>query len=187
MFSPLVNAELVNAAVLVATLESDLGAHRKIGPMRLLRPALVAGSIIPLFIGPVATHGAGLAVELAGAAAGLLGGLAAVALTKVYRSPRTGKPVSRATWPYALLWTLVVGARALFSYGATHWFQPQITGWCLANQVTVDAITDGLIFMAVAMLAVRTLGLAVRAAALPAADNAAAPASVAHAAGGTAR
>jgi len=167
MFSELVQAEMVNGLVLVATLESDLGTHRKISPMRLLRPALVAGAIVPLFIGPVATHGTGLAVELAGAAAGLLGGLAAIALTRVYRSPRTGKPVSRATWPYALLWTLVVGARAAFSYGATHWFPAQITAWATAHQVTGNAITDGLIFMAVAMLLVRTVGLAARAAALP--------------------
>jgi hypothetical protein len=97
----------------------------------------------------------------------MLGGLAAVALTRVYRSPRTGQPVSHATWPYALLWTLVIGARAAFSYGAVHWFPAQLSQWCLAHQVTGAAITDGLIFMAVAMLAARTAGLAGRAAALP--------------------
>jgi hypothetical protein len=168
MFSELVQAEIVNGAVLAATLHSDLGTHRKIGPMRLLRPALIAGAIVPLFIDPVVTHGTGLAVELAGVAAGLLGGLAALALTRVYRSPRTGKPVSRATWPYALLWTLVIGARAAFSYGAGHWFPAQLAQWSMAHQVTGAAITNGLIFMAVAMLLTRTLGLAARAAALPA-------------------
>jgi hypothetical protein len=167
MFSELVQAEIVNSAVLIATLEADLGTHRKIGPMRVLRPALVAGAIVPLFIDPVVTHGTGLALELAGVAAGMLGGLAALALTRVYRSPRTGKPVSRATWLYALLWTLVIGARAAFSYGATHWFPAQLDQWCLAHQVTGAAITDGLIFMAVAMLLTRTLGLAARAATLP--------------------
>src|SRR5438270_3176863 len=98
MFSELTQAEIVNGAVLVATLHSDLGAHRKIGPMRILRPALVAGSVVPLFIDPPVTHASGLAVELAGVAAGLLGGLLALALTRVYRSPRTGKPVTYATW-----------------------------------------------------------------------------------------
>jgi hypothetical protein len=167
MFSELAQAELINGAVLIATLEADLGTHRKIGPMRVLRPALLAGVIVPLFIDPVVTHGTGLALELAGVAAGMLGGLAALALTRVYRSPRTGKPVSHATWPYALLWTLVIGARAAFSYGATHWFPTQLDQWCLAHQVTGAAITDGLIFMAVAMLLTRTLGLAARAATLP--------------------
>jgi hypothetical protein len=172
MFSELAQAEIINGAVLIATLHSDLGGHRKIGPMRLLRPVGIAGGIVPLFIAPVVTHGAGLAVELAGIAAGMLGGLAALALMRVYRSPRTGKPVTRATWPYAVAWTLVVGARAAFSYGAAHLFPAQLAQWCLAHQVTGAAITDGLIFMAVAMLLARTAGLATRAAALPRAATA---------------
>jgi len=167
MLSELAQAELINGAVLAAVLHNDLGAHRKIGPVRLVTPVLLAAGIVPLFIDPVVTHGTGLAVELAGVAAGLLGGLAAAALTKVYRSPRTGRPVSRATWPYALLWTLVIGARAAFSYGAGHWFPAQLDQWSVAHQVTVAAITDGLIFMAVAMLLARTAALAARAAALP--------------------
>ena len=96
MLSELTQAEIINGAVLVVTLHGDLGRHRKIGPVRLLRPIVVAAGIVPLFIDPLVTHGAGLAVELAGTAAGMLGGLAALALTRVYRSPRTGKPVSRA-------------------------------------------------------------------------------------------
>ena len=172
MFSELTQAELVNGVVLAATLHSDLGTHRKIGPMRILRPAFTAAAIVPLFLTAVVTHGAGLALELAGTAAGLLGGLTALALTRVYRSPSTGKPVSRATWPYALLWIAVIGARAAFSYGSFHWFPTQLEHWCIAHQVTGDAITDALIFMAVAMLLVRTIGLAARAAALPRAEAA---------------
>ncbi|MEV7596039.1 hypothetical protein AB0O91_01455 [Kitasatospora sp. NPDC089797] len=167
MFTELTQAEIVNGAVLAATLHSDLGRHRKIGVLRVLRPIAVAAGVVPLFIAPVVTHGNGLAVELAGAAAGLLGGLLALALFRVYRSPRTGKPVSRAGWGYALLWILVIGARAAFSYGSFHWFPDQLAHWCIAHQVSAAAITDGLIFMAVAMLLTRTIGLAVRAAALP--------------------
>ncbi len=167
MFSALTQAEIINGAVLLATLHSDLGKHRKIGAMRVLRPAAIAASVVPLFLDPVVSRGSGLALELAGVAAGLLGGLAALALTRVYRSPETGKPVSHATWPYALLWSLVIGARAAFSYGATHWFPTQLASWCQAHQVSGAAITDALIFMAIAMLLTRTLGLAVRAATLP--------------------
>lgn len=167
MFSALTQAEIVNGTVLIATLYSDLGAHREIGPMRILRPAVIAAGLVPLFIDPVVTGGAGLAVELAGSAAGLLGGLAALALTRVYRSPRTGRPVTRATWPYTLLWIAVIGARAVFSYGSFHWFPAQLAHWCADHRVTGAAVTDGLIFMAVAMLLTRTLGLAARAANLP--------------------
>jgi hypothetical protein len=69
----------------------------------------------------------------------------------------------------------VIGARALFSYGANHWFSNQLGGWLAANSILGAAVTDGLIFMAVAMLLTRTAGLAIRARRLPAADADAAP------------
>ena len=168
MVSQLTEAMIVNGVVLATVLASDLGPARKIGRMRLLRPVIAAAVIIPLFIGRPATHGIGLAVEIAGIAAGLLGGLAAAALMRVYRSPRTGLPVSSAGWPYAAFWTVVIGARAAFSYGAAHWFTGSIVSWAIANQVSEAAITDGLIFMAITMVIVRTAGLRVRAARLPA-------------------
>ncbi|QMU71121.1 hypothetical protein [Streptacidiphilus sp. P02-A3a] len=172
MMSELTQAMIVNGAVLVAVLHGDLGRARKIGPVRILRPLLVAGAVIPLFVDSPVTHGTGLSLELAGAAAGLLGGLGALALMRVHRSPATGKPVSHATGPYALLWTLVIGARAAFSYGSVHWFPSQLDHWCVTNQVTGAAITDALIFMAVAMLLTRTTGMALRAAHLAPADRA---------------
>jgi len=174
MMSELTQAMIVNGAVLVAVLHSDLGRSRKIGPMRILRPLLMAGAIVPLFIAAPAGNGTGLALELAGVAAGLLAGLGAVVLTSVHRNPETGKPASRATWSYALLWTVVIGARAAFSYGAVHWFPSQLTSWAIAHHVTSAAITDGLIFMAIAMLVTRTLGLLIRSANLPTAGRPAA-------------
>jgi hypothetical protein len=165
--SPLTEAMVINAIVLFATLEADLGPHRKIGPVRILRTPLVVAAVIPLFLDRPVTHGNGLLVELAGLAAGLLCGLVVTTLMRVYRSPRTGRPVSAAGLPYAIVWTLIVAARAAFSIGATHWFPAQLAQWCATHQVTGAAITDGLIFMAIAMVLVRTAGLAARAARLP--------------------
>jgi hypothetical protein len=165
--SMLIDAEIVNAIVLAAVLEADLGSHRKITRFRLLRPVLLAAAVVPLFLEKVTTHGGGLVVELAGVAAGLVAGLIALALIRVYRSGTTGKPVSAAGWGYALLWTGVIGARALFSYGADHWFGNQLGGWLAANSIPSAAITDGLIFMAVAMLLTRTAGLVIRAHTVP--------------------
>ena len=164
MFSELTQAEMINGIVLAVTLHGDVGSHKKVTAFRLLRPAVTAAAIVPLFISPLAKHGNGLAVELAGVAAGLLFGLVATSLMKVYRSPKTGKPVSAAGWSYAMLWIVVVAARAFFSYGATHLFSKQLDSWCVAHQVTGDAITDGLIFMAIAMVLTRTVGLAARSA-----------------------
>jgi hypothetical protein len=137
---------IINVAVLFATLEADLGPHRRIGPVRLLRTPLVVAAIIPLFLDRPVTHGNGLLVEVAGLAAGL---------------------------PYALVWVLIVAARAVFSLGATRWFPAQLAQWAATHQVTGAAITDGLIFMAIAMVLVRTAGLAARAARLPGAPLAA--------------
>lgn len=167
MMSELTQAMIINGAVWIAVLESDYGKARKIGKMRILRPLILAGAIVPLFVDRPVSQGTGLALEIAATVAGLLGGLAAVGLTRVYRSPKTGKPVSRAGLGYVALWTLVIGARAAFSYGCTHWFPAQLDRWMVAHQVSPAAITDGLIFMAIAMVLVRTLGLAARAAQLP--------------------
>jgi hypothetical protein len=168
MSSGLTDAMIVNGVVLATVLATDLGSARKIGPLRLLRPVVAAAVIVPLYVARPVTHGTGLAVEIAGAIAGLLGGLAAAALMGVYRSPKTGRPVTRAAAPYAILWIAVVGARAAFSYGSQHWFRAPLVSWAAAHQVTVAAITDGLIFMAIAMILVRTIGLGVRASRLPA-------------------
>jgi hypothetical protein len=167
MTSELTEAMIVNGVVLATVLASDLGPARKIGRMRLLRPVIAAAVIIPIFISAPDLHGSSLAVELAGIAAGVLGGLAAAALMHVYRSPATGGPVSRAGWGYAIFWTVVIGARAAFSYGAAHWFTTPLVTWAIANRVTEAAITDGLIFMAVTMIIIRTAALGIRAGRLP--------------------
>lgn len=166
--STLMDAEIVNVIVLAAVLESDLGSHRKITKFRILRPILTTAAVVPLFLEKMTTHGGGLTLEIALGAAGIVLGLVATALMTVYRSPRTGKPVSRAGAGCAALWTVVIGARAAFSYGSFHWFGPQLGHWMISNAVTADAITDALIFMAVAMVLTRTIALAVRARHLPA-------------------
>ncbi|HEY2505691.1 MAG TPA: hypothetical protein VGI58_04185 [Streptosporangiaceae bacterium] len=166
--SELTEAMIVNGIVLATVLATDLGPARKIGAGRLLRPVIAAAVIIPLFVQHPVTHGNGLVVEVAGVLAGLLGGLVAAALMRVYRSRETGRPVSAAGWPYAAFWTVIIGARAAFSYGAAHWFTTPLVTWAVAHQVSEAAITDGLIFMAIVMILVRTGGLRARASRLPA-------------------
>ncbi len=164
--STLAQAEIINVAVLLAVLEADLGPHRKISRFRLLRPILLAAGIVPLFLEAVVTHGHGLTLEILGAVLGALGGLLALGLMRVYRSPRTDKPVSAAGRGYAFLWITVIGTRGAFSYGADHWFRDPLGRWLMSNGIPVAALTDALIFMAVAMLITRTAGLALRSRAL---------------------
>jgi hypothetical protein len=164
-------ALLINAIVLFVVLEADIGPHRKIGWFRIARPLVLAGVIVPVYLKSLTTHGTGLYLELAGTAAGILLGLMATGLMKVYRSPKTRRPVSRAGIGYAVLWIVIIGARSAFSYGSAHWFGPQLGTWMTTHHVVSGAITDTLLLMALGMLLTRTLGLAVRAHALPTAGT----------------
>jgi hypothetical protein len=157
------DALILNAIVLLVVLEADLGRHRKIGWFRILRPFVTSAVAVAIFVKAVTTTGTGLTLELALAAAGLAIGLAATTLMTVYRSPATHKPVSRAGFGYALLWIVVIGARTAFSYGSVHWFGHQLDTWMTQHAVTSAALTDALLFMAIAMVVTRTAGLALRA------------------------
>jgi hypothetical protein len=159
----LTKALIVNALVLFAVLEADLGPARKISRLRLLRPLLMSASIVPLFLQAIATHGTGLALEIGGGVAGVLLGLTAASMISIRRQPETGRLLTRAGAPYAALWIAVIAARSCFSIGAIHWFNHPLATWMTNHQVSGAAITDTLIIMAVAMTLARTLSLAVRA------------------------
>lgn len=159
----LTKALIVNGLVLFAVLEADLGPARKVSRFRLLRPLLLAASIVPMFMVAPATQGTGLALEIGAGVAGVLLGLTAARMMTVRREPATGRLVTSAGVAYAALWAVVVAARSCFSIGAVDWFNHPLATWMASNQVTGAAITDALIIMAVGMTVARTLCLATRA------------------------
>jgi hypothetical protein len=157
------SALILDVIVLLAVLEADLGPRRRVGKWRLLRPLLTTAVIVPLFVKPVVTHGHGLDTELALAAAGIVLGLLAGWLMPVRWDAAALRVFSAAGWAYALLWIVVIGARAAFSYGSGHWFTHSLVTWQIHHGVSTAAITDAIIFQAVAMVLARTAFLAIRA------------------------
>jgi hypothetical protein len=152
---------IVNIALLFAVLEADLG-RRKVSTFRIVRPMLIALGIVPLFITHPATSGNGEVLELALTGLGVLLGIAAAfGLVKVSYDTMTQRTMSTSGPAYGAFWTLVIGARLLFTYGANHWYHSQLGHWMVTNAITVDALTDALIFMAIAMAVTRSIRLAI--------------------------
>jgi hypothetical protein len=120
---------IINLVGLGVVLEADLG-RRKVTWPRLARPVIVAGAIVIYYLTrtPAATRGGGLVFELVLAALGIVLGLAAGLMFRVFR--HQGIPWSQAGIGYALLWIVVIAARIGFA----------------------EATSDALIFMAVGML-----------------------------------
>jgi hypothetical protein len=153
---------IVTLVVLTTVLISDLGT-RKVTALRLIRPFIAAGIVIPFFAKAVVTSGHGLLLELAGVAAGAVVGVLAAACMRVRRDQQAGTVTSHAGVAYAAIWVLVSGARLFFDYGSNHLFTAQLVHFGIVHQISLAALTDSLIFFSLAMLLGRTCALAARA------------------------
>jgi hypothetical protein len=146
---------IVNLFILSVVLLVDLG-HRKVKWGRIYRPFLVALLIVPFFVKSPQLSGKGLLLEAVLLVAGALFGLVAVfGFMRVARG-EDGLPFSEAGRAYAAFWVFIIGARLIFSYGAYHWYTSSLGHWMATNHITTNGLTDGLIFLAIAMALARS-------------------------------
>lgn len=165
---------LLNLIVFGVLMESDLG-RRKVGWLRVLRPLLTTALIVPLFLDSIPATGHNVALQVVGAAVGVLLGLAAHLFMPVYFGPAKGKqsevagqgtsgrPYSWAGLGYAAFWAVIFGGRLLFSYGTIHWFPASLGQLMASHQLSEAGLTNALIFMAVTMALARSALLGARA------------------------
>jgi hypothetical protein len=150
---------IVNLVILAAVLQADLGT-RKVTWLRVLRPFAVALLIIPFFVKSPQWSGNALLLELALLAGGVVLGVAgAIGLMRVGKNADS-EVFSNAGIGYAIFWIAAIGARLVFSYGAYHWYTTSLGHWMATNRITTDGLTDGLIFLAIAMAISRTVRIA---------------------------
>jgi hypothetical protein len=155
------SALILTAVILAGVFLSDLG-RRAVSRRRLQRPLIIAGVAGSMYLTALATSGAGLALELAGAGVGAALGLLAAALMRVEHDGDSGDVFTRAGIGYAAIWIATATVRLAFIYGSEHWFSSSLDSWMLAHHLTAAVLTNALVIEALAMTSARTVSLYVR-------------------------
>jgi hypothetical protein len=145
----------------VFVLATQLG-RRPVAARKLVLPLLLVGGIGTKYLRALPSGSMSHLLELGGLAVGVAFGLVSVALVKVERDPARGRPVTRAGWGYAALWTVALAGRMAFAYGSTHWFTAPLAAFSIANHVPGTAYAAAFVLMVLAMIAVRTIAIVVR-------------------------
>ena len=152
---------LLYTGLFIAILATQLGTRHPDGKRLVLPVAIVAG-IGAKYLKALPAGSAAHLLEVAGLAAGLLFGLASVALIKVRRDPGDGRLVTIAGWPYAVIWTLALALRLGFAYGSTHWFTRQIASFSAAHHVPPATYGTAFVIMVLTMIVIRTIAVILR-------------------------
>ena len=142
-----------NLLIPVAVLGVDLG-RRRLTVMRILRPFVITAVVLPFVMPGIDLHGAGLLIEVAAVAAGLLLGAGTVMFMRVERDPGTGSLWTVAAAPYAAGWIAIALARLAFSYESENSaaFERALGQFLTGNHISVTALADAIMFVGFAMM-----------------------------------
>ena len=153
---------ILNCALLGWVLTRNLGT-RPVTRSTYTVPLLVVVIAAGIYLRDIPGDGNDHAVELLGALAGVVFGLAATAFTRV--SPgQGGHVVARAGVAFAAVWIVAIGGRIAFAELATHSWGPAVGRFSIAHQITgADAWRAAFVLMALAMVVTRVATTALRA------------------------
>jgi hypothetical protein len=150
---------ILNAALLAWVLLRNLGT-RPLDRATYAVPALLVVVAGVFFLRDLPTAGNDVALEAAGAAAGVALGVLATALTRLDR--RDGRIVVRAGAAFGALWIAVIGGRVLFAEWATHDGARAVGEFSVRHAISgADAWTCAFVLMALAMVVGRLASTAV--------------------------
>jgi hypothetical protein len=175
MASMSLNIVILQLAVLIVVLESDLG-RRKLSWLRVLRPVITIVIIVPFFFTTLPTSGNDLALQAAGALIGATLGLLSVSSLfvsvgfdpdytsrwsrRARRNQRQrGASITRAGVGYASIWVAVTVARMGFAYGAQHVFPNALGQFMETWRLSASGLTNAFIFLSIGMDLFRSIGL----------------------------
>jgi hypothetical protein len=148
-------------ALFAVILATQLGTrHPSID--RLLIPVLIVGGIGFKYLKNLPAGTTPHLLELAGLAAGILFGLAAIPLFRVAKDPENGRLVTRAAAAYPALWLTALAMRLVFAYGSSHWFHSDIASFSITNHVPQNTYAAAFVLMVLTMIVIRTAAVLVR-------------------------
>jgi hypothetical protein len=145
----------------VFVLATQLG-HRQITARKLVMPLVLVAGIGAKYLVHLPAGSMSHLLELGGLVAGLVFGLASIAVVKVSANPATGRPSTTAGFGYATVWSIALAVRMAFAYGSTHWFAGPLAAFSIAHHVPGTAYAAAFVLMVLAMIAVRSAAVAIR-------------------------
>ncbi len=149
----------LNCTLLGWVLLRNLGT-KPVNARVLALPLVLVAVACAFYLRSIPTAGNDLALEAAGALAGVVLGLAATAVTRV--RAEAGQVVVSAGAVFAAIWIAAIGGRIAFAEMATHAWGPAVGRFSAEHAITgADAWRTCFVLMAVCMVAGRVLSTAI--------------------------
>lgn len=152
----------LNLGLLALMILTQYGTRRW-DSRKLLLPFGLVAVAGAYFLPGAPTIGNDVTLDLVGIMAGLVLGIIAASLVEVRRGDE-GTVITRAGIGYVIVWTIVIGGRMLFAWGAENAWSSQIRDFSIQHLITgADAWRTAFVLMALVMVCTRSLVTAARA------------------------